>query len=106
MATAAEISRVRINTSRTSNEEPYTDEYIAVLIDEGTVASATVAIWRSIAAGYAAAVDVSEAGASHKFSDLFKHASAMITEWQAVVDAESGASAALNPRVSSIERTT
>lgn len=85
MASEAEVAEVRANTAEPTDEAPYTDAYIGGLIDASSVTSATLSIWRSKAANYAKLVDVSEAGASHKFSDLFRHAKDMIDIWSGAV---------------------
>lgn len=83
MATAGEIADVRLNT-----DEPtpaiYTDVAIGALVDVTSVALASGAIWAQKAAAYAKLVDVSEAGASRKQSDLFDHAMKMAAHWNAL----------------------
>lgn len=69
MASSLEIAEVRENTDEPTQEE-WSDPRIGELIDENGVAQASAIIWRKKAAKYAELVDVSEAGASHSFSDL------------------------------------
>lgn len=73
MATAADVAEVRVNVNEPT-EDIYTDVAIGLLIDAGSVASASAAIWREKAGAYAEMADVSEAGASLKISDLYKRA--------------------------------
>lgn len=81
MATAAEISVVRLGTNEPEDTNGFTDDVISTLIDEGDTDSATASIWRRKAAKYAELVDTTEAGASHKFSDLHKNALAMAAQY-------------------------
>lgn len=86
MATASQISDVRANTNEPDDTNGYTDIVIGTLIDAlgNNVNLASGAIWRRKAAKFAELVDVSEAGASRKMSDLFKHATAMADHFDAV----------------------
>lgn len=102
MAAASELIQVRLNTS-TDNTAPYDDSYVNGLIDALGVDGASAIIWRSLAAKYSSKVNVSEAGASHAFGDLFKNAMLMAAKF------ESGPDEVLNsgrPRVSAIVRST
>jgi hypothetical protein len=81
MASVSDIATVRRNVNE-STSETYTDEDIGVLIDTYGVAGASASIWREKAAGYAGLVDVTESGASHKYSDLYKNALAMAKRWE------------------------
>lgn len=102
MAEVAEIAVVRLNTGLNDNVDPWTDDFIGDLIDNYGTDGASASIWRSLAASYSTKVDVTEAGASHKFSDLFKNASAMATKYEALVGV--AISVATPPRVNSIVR--
>lgn len=81
MATDADIAYVRRNTSELTDAN-YSDETIGLMIDASGVDETIAFIWEEKAAKYVSAVDVTEAGASHKFSDLFKNASAMAAYWR------------------------
>lgn len=89
MASASDITQVRINTGEASSSSTIDDAYIGGLIDASGVTGATVTIWRNKLASYVGLVDVTEAGASHKASDLFNHAEKMLLEWEAIADGES-----------------
>lgn len=80
MASASDIAQVRINTNE-SGLDPYTDDIVGDKIDALGVAGASASIWQEKAGAYAELVDVTEAGASHKFSELHKNALAMFTHW-------------------------
>lgn len=82
MASASDITIVRGNTNEPTDAEPFTDAYIGELVDAEGVAGASATIWEQKAATYSSAVDVTEAGASHKFSDLFNNATKMATYWR------------------------
>lgn len=82
MASASDILIVRGNTNEPNDVAPFTDAYIGGLIDASDVAGATAVIWENKAAILSEQVDVTEAGASHKFSDLFDHAQKMVTYWR------------------------
>lgn len=86
MATPDQISFVRFNTDEPSAGS-LTDEEIGGLIDSlGDEREAVVAIWERKAASYSSLVDVSEAGASRKMSDLYKAALAMADRWRKKID--------------------
>lgn len=82
MASASDITEVRSNTGFSDNEDPWTDEVLGALIDGGSVAGATAHIWAQKVVEASELVDVTEAGASHKFSDIFKNAAAMRDYWE------------------------
>lgn len=92
MASPGDIAIVRVNTAEPNDVEPYTDSYIGGLIDASGVTGATLTIWEQKLATFSTSVDVTEAGASHKFSDLFKNAQAMVAYWQKKYDDENGGS--------------
>jgi len=103
MATAAEVAQVRLNTNE-ATEDTYTDEAIEELIDAGGVEYASATIWEHKASMYVTSVDVTEAGASHKFSDLFKNASAMAKYWRDRMPVDDAADTSGHPRVKKIVR--
>lgn len=102
MAAVNEIAAVRLNTGLNDNVDPWTDDSIGDLVDQFGVDGASAAIWRSLAASYSTKVDVTEAGATHKFSDLFKNAQAMATKYESLVSVVVSTTSA--PRVNSIVR--
>lgn len=84
MASTSDIAQVRLNANEPT-QAPFDDDYIGGLIDSVGVAGATVSLWESKAALIAeTAVDVTEADATHKLSDKFDHANAMIKYWRGV----------------------
>jgi hypothetical protein len=101
MATVDEIGEVRLKADEHDNSEPFTDDYLASLIDALGVNATIASVWRTKAARFAKLVDVTEAGASHKFSDLFKQASLMAAQWEADNVTETSG----RPVVNSIVRT-
>lgn len=83
MATSEQVAEVRKNIAE-DRDDDWSDPAIATTIDSaGGVNAASAAIWRQKAASYAHLVDVSEAGASHKFSDLHRNALAMAKQYEA-----------------------
>lgn len=74
MATEADILAVRRNTGEESATSVYTKEILGDLVDSSGVDGASEKVWRWKAARYARLVNISEAGASHAFSDLHKAA--------------------------------
>lgn len=85
MATPGDITQVRLNTNEPNDVDPYTDAYIGALVDASDIAGATLSIWQGKAATIAAtAVDITEADATHKLSDMFDHANAMIKYWRGI----------------------
>lgn len=106
MASAGDIAETRANTGLESDDETYTDAVMGAYIDSLGVAGASAKIWQQKAALLVElAVDVTEAGASHKFSDLHKNALAMSKYWAGVYDAEL-APASTGPVVNTIVRET
>ena len=103
MADASDIQIVRNNTNEPTTT-PYTDEYIGALIDASGVTGATVVIWQQKVARYSTSEDVTEAGASHKMSDLFTNASKMLAYWQKILDDETGPVVSGAVRVKVIDR--
>lgn len=103
MASASDIEDVRRNTAEPT-EVNYTDEALSDLIDALGVAGASAEIWGEKAASAASLVDVTEAGASHKFSDLHKNALAMQKHWKGLADAEVAPATSGRPKVRVIER--
>jgi hypothetical protein len=101
VASNTDIAIVRNNIAEQLDVAPFTTAYIGGLVDGGGVSVATLTLWRQKAAGLSSAVDVTEAGASHKFSDRYKNALEQIKYWQGIVDGEG---AQLGPRVVKIER--
>jgi hypothetical protein len=73
VAEASDIAAVRENTAE-PDETNFTDVEISALIDLYGIDVASATIWTRKAAEYADLVDVSEAGSTHKFSDLHKNA--------------------------------
>lgn len=85
MAVAGDIATVRLNINE-PEATTFTDVYIGELIDGSDVAGATATLWRQKAAIFSDLVTTSEAGASHAFSDLQKHALDMAGEWDAITE--------------------
>lgn len=81
MATPSDILTVRTNTDEPT-EVNYTDVQLSDLIDALGVAGASAQVWEWKAARFSSMVDVTEAGASHKNSDLAKNALAMAKQYQ------------------------
>lgn len=73
MATAGDILTVRRNTDEIGSIT-FDDTVVGQLIDANGVDVASAIIWRWKAASYHDQVSVSEAGASHSFSELHRNA--------------------------------
>jgi len=86
MASPEDLATVRANTA-TTNTAPYTDTVVGDMIDAEGVLGASATIWTQKAAEVAHLVDVAEAGASHKFSDLHKNALALAADYRKQADA-------------------
>lgn len=84
MASASDIAEVRRNTDEPDDTNGYTDVIIGGYVDAASVAGASAKIWEEKSAKYVSLVDVTEAGASHKFSDLTKHAEAKAIYWHGI----------------------
>jgi hypothetical protein len=79
MAVNTDIERLRRATDITGTGEPYTDEFMGLLIDrEGSVDAAAYVLWRDKAAQYAQLVNTTEAGSSRQMGQLFDHAKEMV----------------------------
>lgn len=83
MASVSDIEEVRRNTAETSSSSSFTDAVLGAYIDDLGVAGAAAKVWEEKAASYVELVDTTEAGASHKFSDLLKNAQSQATYWGA-----------------------
>lgn len=81
MATEAEIAYVRRMASEPT-ETIFSDEMISAMIDADGTDATIASIWETKAASFVTSVDVTEAGASHKFSDVYKNAAAMAAYWR------------------------
>lgn len=88
MASPGDILIVRTNTNEPNNVPPFTDDYLSGLIDAEGVVGASATIWEQKAAKEATSVDVTEAGASHKFSSRFEQARKMAELWRAQAGTE------------------
>lgn len=105
MAGSGDITAVRSNTGLESDDAKWTDTALSNLIDALGVAGASASVWRAKSARFVEdGVDVTEGGASHKFSDLHKNALAMAKYWDGQVTAEVEAETPSGPRVNDIVR--
>lgn len=86
MASSVDIATVRRNVNELTDDNGYTDAVIGSLIDASGVNAASATIWREKAAGLVEEVDVTEGGASHRFSDLHKNALAMASSFDKLAD--------------------
>jgi hypothetical protein len=89
MASSSDIETVRLNTDEPT-QDTYSDSELGVLVDANGVAGASAIVWEQKAARYAGLVNVSEAGASHSFSDLHKNAINMASVFGKQTDVVSG----------------
>jgi len=99
---AAEVAQVRVNTNEPT-DDLFVDEEIQSLIDAGSVDSASAAVWKAKAAVYADLADTTEAGASHKYGDLFNRALQMQAMYEGLV-AAAVETLPTGPKVRLIER--
>lgn len=83
MASAGDIATVRRNVNE-STTVIYSDGTIGTYIDANGVTGASAIIWREKAARYSELVNVSESGASHSYSDLYKAALAMASKYESI----------------------
>lgn len=104
MASPSDIAIVRLNINEPDDSNGFTDEVIGDLINAQGVAGASSSVWLQKAAQWSTLTDVTEAGATHKFSDLSKNALLMAKSFGATdADAET---ALQRTRVRTIERST
>jgi len=80
MASSSEIAEVRKNTSE-ATQTTWTDAVLGTYIDTFGVAGASAKVWEQKAAEMAELVNVTEAGASHSFSNAYKQALEMAKYW-------------------------
>lgn len=104
MATVVDIATVRLQTGQEENVPPYDDAYLGGLVDASGVNGATITIYEQLMAKYAKLVDVSEAGASHKFSDLYDNARKQVDYYRSLTGSSIPETAAV--RVKKIVKTT
>jgi hypothetical protein len=100
MAEADDIALVRQMTDE-HDDDIWSDEAIAALIDDNGIDSTVLRIWREKAARYSTLVDVSEAGARRSMSQAFEHAQKMVDYWAGAV----GGTPSGRARVHKIDRT-
>jgi hypothetical protein len=100
MATTSEIAEVRQNVDEPTDQS-FTDNYISDLVDEHGINGTSAIIWRKKAGDLAKLVNVSEAGASHSFSDLHRNALAMAKVYE---DKDSQVESSDRARVKTIAR--
>lgn len=106
MASPGDIAEVRLNVDEPDDTNGYDDTVIGTYVDASDVTGASAKIWEQKAAKFSELVNVSEAGASHAFSDIYKNAAAMAAYWtKKGVDAATAAGTVGRPRIKSIERT-
>lgn len=70
MASAADITQVRLNVNEPTNAAPYTDEALASLIDANGVDATSASIWEAKAASVAHLVSISEGGSSRSMEQI------------------------------------
>lgn len=92
MANASDIETVRRNVNEPTSAT-YSDTLLSSLVDSLGVAGASATVWREKAARYSELVDVSESGASHKYSDLHKNALTMAEKWSLLIEGPAGTAA-------------
>lgn len=88
MAIASEIEEVRLSTDEPVETSTYDDVLVGSLIDTYGLAGAAAKIWDAKAAQASKLVDVTEAGASHKLSAVFDHATKLSGVWADRAEAE------------------
>jgi hypothetical protein len=92
MATIQEVLDLRLLVDISSEDPPYTDEYLGTLIDTYGIDTAGSIIWRQKAASYASFVDMTESGSSRKLSQLRQAALEMANGLSPVEESVSGGS--------------
>lgn len=90
MASASDVDEVRLNTNVNADDDRFTFAVISSYVDALGVAGASAKIWSQKAATAADLVDISEAGASERLSQLQKAAADMAAFWTAKASDESG----------------
>lgn len=103
VATADQVAQVRLNTDEPTDAAPYTNAVLGAWVDELGVDGASARIWQQKAASYAKLVNTSEGDARRDLSDLFDHASGMVSTFGAA--AATVATAASGLRIKQIDRT-
>jgi hypothetical protein len=105
VASAEDISALRLLIAEPVDAEPYTDARLGTILDEGTdprtIASS---LWREKAAGYANLVDVQEGNSKRTLSQLQKQALEMAASFEAEVAAAGGSPSGRVSRTRKIER--
>jgi hypothetical protein len=84
MSTADQVNAVRLYTNEPDRSGDFGDDLIGGLVDSlGGVEAAAAEVWDQKASKFSELVDVSEAGASRKLSDLYKNAVAQADRFRA-----------------------
>lgn len=84
MATPEQVAEVRTNTNELTDDDWSEQSLDTIIETAGGVNAASAAIWRKKAAKFAHLVNVSEAGASHSFSDLHRNALDMAKQFDSL----------------------
>lgn len=104
MASTSDIDQVRVNTNEL-NEDNFTYAQLDAWVDAFGVTGASAKVWEAKAAKYADLVDVSEAGAQERLSQLHDHAIAQLGYWNGIYENETAvATGAGRVRVKVIKR--
>ena len=104
MATEAEIARLRLMIAE-PDAEKYTDEALAVVIDESSdLNKAAFTIWSQKAASAAELVDISEGGSSRKLGDVYEQALTMAKFYSEQTPGGTDPDAPRYPRLSKLRR--
>jgi hypothetical protein len=90
VASVSDVDDVRLNTNVSEDDDTFTFAVLSGYVDALGVAGASAKVWDQKAAIAADLVDVSEAGASERLSQMQAAAVAQADRWRGVVLVESG----------------
>jgi hypothetical protein len=87
MATPEEVAELRLLTDEPTDGDPYTDDYLAGVIDsQGSLQAAAMYVWGLKAARYSSLVDMAEGTSSRKMSDMLDNALRMRQQFATAIE--------------------
>jgi hypothetical protein len=104
VATSFEIAQLRLEIKELIDAEPFTNEFLAELIDANGLADSAYSIWKAKRNAVASLVDISEGGSTRKMSQLFDNYDKIVKSYEAALVVDTEGSESYAPRTRKAER--
>lgn len=91
MATTQQVAELRLEIKEPLDVEPYTDAFLAGLIDAYGVTASAYRVWISKRNAVANLVDITEGGSSRKMSQLFDNYAKIVATYETAGDTPASA---------------